>query len=230
MFQISNFEIPHAEAGPEGGVAGTRAWGTRRVRERLGSARNGAVRGANPIPVARAGRRAAETTALRDEHWAWVLVTFLPRKRGAPGQPGKASRVVAETRAWGTRTVQGRFGSGQTESDRRPAVVRRFSSSRTLSGRRAIVGFIIMFSITVGLRVPASPEMHPRFAGLHGAAARRAKQHTGVGCGPNRLSAAVGFAGARRTKFFVTGAKIARGGEKPPVSGKRKMHPALQAA
>jgi hypothetical protein len=31
---------------------------------------------------------------------------------------------------------------------------------------------------------------------------------------------AVGFADARRTKFFVTGARIARRGEKPPVSAK----------
>jgi hypothetical protein len=65
---------------------------------------------------------------------------------------------VAEARAWGTRRVQERLGSGQSGSGRRSPAGRRFRSSRTLSGRRAVVGFISMLSMTLRLWVPASPE------------------------------------------------------------------------
>jgi hypothetical protein len=101
--------------------------------------------------------RAAGAIAVVNEQWAWVSITFLPRECGATGKPRKASGVVAEARAWGTRRAQGRLGAARSGSGRRPAAMRRFSSSRGLSGRRAVVGFIFMFSITVVLRVPASP-------------------------------------------------------------------------
>jgi hypothetical protein len=133
---------------------------------------------------------------------------------------------------WGMRRARGRFGSAQKESGRRPPSGRRPNCSRRLSGRRAVVGFISMLSITVGLRAPASPGRRRAGPGRsHGCSAGggRPEPASGnghrAGCGRNRLSAAVGFAVARRTKFFVMCEKIAWGGEKPPVSGKRKAFP-----
>jgi hypothetical protein len=56
---------------------------------------------------------------------------------------------VGDARLWGTRGAQGRLSSARSGSGRRPVAVRRFCFPRTLSGRRAIVGFIIILFITV---------------------------------------------------------------------------------
>jgi hypothetical protein len=131
------------------------------------------------------------------------------RKRGAEGGVGDA-------RLCGTREVQGRLGSGRSGSVRRPAAVRRFSASRRLSGRSAIVGFISIFSMTTNVgspritgRATCRSGQEPRLPRRRRTTARRAAGVTGAGCGPNRLPTADVFAGARRTKFFVTCAKIA---------------------